>query len=65
MFTVLVLLKVLPILTHFVSWWLPLKTDLFAFCGTTHLDTKPWPAKRVENKAAKSHVAQKKVFECF
>jgi hypothetical protein len=22
---------------------------------------KPWPAKRIENKAGKSHVAQKKV----
>jgi hypothetical protein len=32
-----------------------------AFCGATHLDMKPWVAKRIENKAAKSHVAQKKV----
>ena len=32
-----------------------------AFCGATYLDMKPWAAKRIENKAGKSHVAQKKV----
>ena len=66
-FTVLARLEVLPIwLILCLGGFLSRRTcTAFAFCGTTHLNTKPWPAKRIENKAAKSHVAQKNVFDRF
>ena len=59
-FTALVLLEVLPNLC--LRSFLSRRTcTAAAFCGTTYLDMKPCAAKRIENKAGKSHVAQKKV----
>ena len=57
-FTALVLLEVLPNLC--LRSFLSRRTcTAAAFCGTTHLDMKPWPAW----STAESHVAQEQVFD--